>query len=84
MIIICEICEKYICPPACPNYAGRVVGLGATVGYCYECGGRIHEEEEHFRFYDRFLCDQCADELIPSELLSFLACSDIKDFFELL
>lgn len=84
MIIICEICESYVCPPACPHFDGRVTGVGEPIGRCHICGARIYERDGHFCRDEKILCAECAEELIPSELLSFLGCEDINDFFDML
>ena len=84
VIIICEICESYVCPSACPNFDGRVVGVGSPIGVCLECGGHIYDGDVHFCRDNKILCAECAEKLIPSELLSFLGCEDINDFFEML
>lgn len=84
MIIICEICKSYVCPPACPNFDGRVVGLGTRNGECHICGAGIYEGDGHFCRDEKMLCVECAEELISSELISFLGCEDINDFFDML
>lgn len=84
MIIICEICESYVCPSACPHFYGRVTGVGEPIGRCHICGARIYEGDGHFCRDEKMLCAECAEELIPSELLSFLGCENKNDFFDML
>jgi hypothetical protein len=84
VIIICKICNKYFCPPSCPNFDGFVVGVGSSVGECEICSSRIYADDVQFEKNGKFLCQDCAEELISLELLGFLDLTDIKDFFDVL
>ena len=84
MIIICKICGQYTCPSSCPEFDGYIVGIGSASGECEICGARIYEGDEYFRKNGKALCEDCAEELISQELLDFLGCADIKDFFDML
>lgn len=84
MIIICEHCGQYLCPPPCPNFSGYVAGPGSAVGTCEVCGARIYEDEKRYCKDGKIMCAECAEELISPELLEFLGCADIKEFFDML
>ena len=84
MIIICEYCFQYECPPACPNFNGYISGSGNRVGECVNCEQGIYEDDKYYAKNGKFLCKDCAEELITPELLDFLDCENIKDFFEML
>ena len=51
---------------------------------CFICGTRVYEDDEFFEKNGRVLCDDCVKDLISQELLYFLDCTDVKDFFDLL
>ena len=84
VIIICKICGQYKCPSSCPEFSGYIPGLGACVDECFICGTRVYEDDEFFEKNGRVLCDDCVKDLISQELLDFLDCTDVKDFFDLL
>ena len=84
VIIICKICNQYFCPPACPNFDGFVVGLGSSVAECEICSTRLYDGDVPFEKNGKFLCQDCASDLISQDLLDFLDCADIKDFFDML
>jgi predicted amidophosphoribosyltransferase len=54
--MLCPICEKEIKKMDCPECGSTVYVLGP---YCYECGGKLREEE--FDPEERILCsdDTC-------------------------
>ena len=81
MILICKICGQYICSASCPGFEGRVVGLGMPCATCSVCETGVYNEEEHYTKNGKVLCKECAMELISPELLDFLDCADIDDFF---
>lgn len=84
MINICDVCKQYVCPSACPNYSYCAPLFGADVGACSVCSERVCDGDEFYVYNERLLCAECAGELIPSELLSFLLCDSIAEFFEML
>lgn len=84
MIIICEYCGQYICPSACPNFEGYVAGLGSSIGNCSVCESRVYDEDGHQEKNGKILCAECAEELVSPELLEFLDCTDIEEFFDML
>ena len=84
VIIICKICGQFVCPPACPEFDGYVAGLGSAKSECETCGVRNYDGDGHFIKNGKAICIDCAEELISQELLEFLDCVDIKDFFEML
>lgn len=84
MIIICKYCGQYVCPSSCPSFAGRVAGLGQHTGTCSNCEVRVYGQEKYYEKNGKILCTECAEELISPELLSFLSCEDIDDFFDAL
>lgn len=84
MIIICKICGQYSCPSSCPEFNGFVAGLGTSIGECEICSARVYDDDGHFVKNGKILCQDCAEELISPELLEFLDCADIKDFFDML
>ena len=81
---MCEYCKQYECPPSCPSFDGYVSWLGSPTFICEMCEGKIYEGDVHYVRGDRALCEDCAKELVSPELLEFLGCDDIKDFFDLL
>ena len=84
MIIICEYCKQYECPSSCPSFDGYISELGKPKGLCDQCEQRIYEDERHYKFGDKMICCECAEELISPELLELLDCENIKDFFDML
>lgn len=84
MIIICDYCKNYVCPSTCPSFDGYMPSLGESVAICSTCEQRLYEDEEIYCYNDKYICKECAEELIPSELLEFLDCADIKEFFDML
>lgn len=84
MIIICNYCKKIICPSSCPEFNGYLPELGDSVGLCFECSTFVYEGDSHFSHDGKLLCRECAEELISPELLDFLDCKEIKDFFDML
>lgn len=84
MIIICDICNQYVCPSSCPSFEGKLASLGASLGRCFYCSSNAYENDGHHSYNGKILCDECASELISSELLEYLGCDSIKDFFDLL
>ena len=62
---MCEICTSRLCPPPCPNYAARVVGVCA---YCeeviYDYEPHLTEEERGRRFHT-----ECLESIALPELL---------------
>lgn len=84
MIIICDYCKKIACPSSCPGFSGHSPELRGQVGECYECSSYVYEGDSHVLYGGRLLCRECAEELVPPELLSFLKCKDVKDFFDML
>ena len=73
-----------MCPSSCPEFDGYVVGLGNAIGECEICASRVYEDDGHFIRNGKILCQDCAKELISPELLEFLDCAEIKDFFDML
>ncbi len=84
VIIICKICGQYICPSSCPEFSGYVPGIGISKNECFMCGVRIYEDDEFFKKNGKVLCKDCAEELISQELLDFLDCTDVTEFFDML
>ena len=84
MIIICECCQKYVCPSSCPNFNGYEALLGQAQSRCSLCEGKIYDEEESYSYEGKSICQECAKELIPLELLDLLDCENIEEFFDLL
>ncbi len=85
MIIICEICNKFVCPPPCPGFDGRVIGLGEPLSECEMCGARLYSEAEAYPTPSGArVCSECAEELVSCELLELCECADAKEFFEML
>lgn len=75
---------QYECPASCPNFDGYVSGAGIRLGECAYCEQGIHEDDEYYSKNGKLLCKDCAEELISPELLDFLDCESIKDFFDML
>ena len=73
-----------MCPSSCPEFDGYVVGLGDALGECEICSSRVYEHDGHLVKNGKNLCKECAQELIPLELLEFLDCADIVEFFDML
>jgi hypothetical protein len=84
VINICDICKQYVCPSACPNFLSSVSLHGSAVGACFLCAGSIYDGNDFYVHNERLICAECACELIPSELLEFLECESIAEFFEML
>ena len=75
---------QYECPSSCPNFDGYIHGAGARIGQCESCEQGIYEDDVHYKKNGKLLCVECAEELISPELLQFLDCDNIKDFFDML
>lgn len=75
---------QYECPSSCPNFDGYIQGAGDRIGECECCEQSIYEDDIHYRKNGKFICVECAEELISPELLQFLDCDNIKDFFDML
>lgn len=73
-----------MCPSSCPEFDGYVSGLGDSLGECEICAARVYDDDGHCVKNGKILCRDCAEELISQELLDFLDCNDIKDFFDML
>ena len=84
MIIICKYCGQYTCPSSCPSFDGNVAGLGARKGACARCETNVYDGEGYFEKNGKILCRDCAEELVSTELLDFLDCENLNDFFDLL
>ena len=84
MIIICDECGQYFCPDSCPNFSGFIVGIGDPVRVCSLCESALYRKDKYFVFRDRTVCADCAERLIPPELLDLLDCFSPEDFFDLL
>lgn len=56
---MCEICRKYLCPPACPSYVGRSAERGKTVFRCADCGKLLHEYDDYIIDYGNPYCLAC-------------------------
>ena len=84
MIIICDLCNKYVCSSSCPNFNGYVVEIGRRAAICDQCEQNIYTSDEVYCYNDKYICSECAEELISHELLELLECNDIKDFFDML
>ncbi|MBQ2767239.1 MAG: hypothetical protein IJF49_04075 [Clostridia bacterium] len=62
---MCEICQHYICPSACPNAEER------TIGVCAYCEDIIYETQPRVRETDgRLFHTECLEELSLPELLA--------------
>ena len=81
---MCEYCMQYECPSSCPNFDGYISAVGTRLGECNNCEQGIYENEKHYKKNGKILCSECAEELIPPDLLDFLDCDSIDDFFDML
>ena len=81
---MCDYCKQYSCPSACPSYDGDLAGLSEKIGRCFICEDGVYADDEQYTKNEKYLCKECASELISPELLEFLDCEDIKDFFDML
>ena len=84
MIIICEICRQYRCPASCPEFDGYIPGMGKPIGVCEICGCGVYEDDEYYLVNGKFICRDCAEEIVSPDLLELLECADIKEFFDML
>ena len=67
---MCDICGKYICPPACPSYSGDSAEFGRCVGVCRKCGRSIYADNEYFGSVSARICLDCAKENATVFLIS--------------
>lgn len=81
---MCDECGRYFCPSSCPEFSGFIVGSGSPRAYCSLCEQALYRGESYYLRGKEILCEDCAEALLPSELLDFLDCSSPKDFFEML
>ena len=81
---MCDYCKQYECPPACPSYSGHSTALGDAAGACAFCDANVYADDEYYTREGKILCAECAEELISPELLDFLECKNIKEFFDML
>ena len=56
---MCNICRKFICPPACPSYEGRSSERGLRVAVCRICGEFIYRGGGRFLNDRHPLCFDC-------------------------
>lgn len=56
---MCEECQMFICPPACPNFDGTLAGLGRPRGRCSLCDGGIYRDEEYYLLGGERVCQFC-------------------------
>ncbi|MBP3314184.1 MAG: hypothetical protein J6M03_00035 [Clostridia bacterium] len=56
---MCEICRRFICPPACPSYNGRNVEYGRRRGVCASCGKELYSSDEIYGSFTKILCKKC-------------------------
>ena len=58
---MCAICRRYICPSACPSFAGESAELGKRLYVCSSCGEPIYEIDEYDIQYGNPYCKRCAE-----------------------
>ena len=56
---MCEICKRFICPPACPSYDGRSAEKGKRIAVCRVCGAELYADSDFFVKGATFLCKIC-------------------------
>lgn len=57
---MCDICRRFICPPACPSYAGISAEYGKRRARCTECGRWLYDEDDYIIDYGYPYCLRCA------------------------
>ena len=65
---VCDICEKYICPPSCPSYKGDSAEFGKAVAICRKCGRYIYADDDYFRDKTGRTCSDCAEKAMGEGL----------------
>ena len=61
---MCRICNKFICPPPCPNYSGESAERGKRIAICHACGRSICEYDDINFDYGFPYCLDCYEELM--------------------
>ena len=56
---MCDICKKFICPPACPSYDGRSAEHGKRIAVCAICKEPIYLGDLYFASTKLILCSRC-------------------------
>ena len=56
---MCDICNKYFCPPGCPSFMGITIGRGHAVGACDVCGRTIYQADVLIRKSKIKMCADC-------------------------
>lgn len=64
---MCQICGKYLCPPACPSYRGRSAERGDKICECSVCGAFLCEYDIVKYSYGKPYCRDCYIELIAEK-----------------
>ena len=60
---MCEICGKYVCPPACPSYMGKSCNSGGLWAVCTRCSREIYRRDVLFRKSEMIFCRECYETL---------------------
>jgi hypothetical protein len=55
---MCDICKKFICPPACPSYDGRSAEHGKRIADCAICKEPIYLGDLCFARTKLVLCSR--------------------------
>lgn len=78
---MCEECQMFICPPACPNFDGTLVSLGRSRGRCSLCDGDIYLDEEYYLLGGERICKLCFEDMGLDELTELCGYSSRADLF---
>lgn len=64
---MCQICGKYLCPPACPSYRGRSAERGYKICECSACGTFLCEYDTIKHSYGKPYCQDCYVKIIAEK-----------------
>ncbi len=76
---MCNICHLSICDEACPNFDGRVAGVGYPVALCSICDEPSYDGKKIFEIGDKLFCKDCLTEMSICDFSELFDYSDISE-----
>lgn len=61
---MCNVCRQIPCHPRCPNASEPT-----PVHVCKKCGYGIYTGVKYFKSEDKYICEECIDEMSAEEIL---------------
>ena len=76
---MCNICHLSICDEACPDFDGRIAGVGYPVARCFICDEAVYDSKEIFDIGDKCYCKDCLNEMAISDFSELFGFGDISE-----